>query len=307
MKVLGLSFGRNMSNCEVMTKEVLLKCKEQGHEIQFINVNKLDIKHCTGCIACVISMIAHKKNAGKCVMKDDFHILDEAIMEADAVILASPTFEVGATGLYRTICDRIGPSHDLTFRKAAIDEGCDTDVRSLKNRVCGLISVGGAMTENWTVLTLPMMYAIPMSMGMDVVDMINYHQAMATYNVVGNKPVMDRCGKMAEAICDALNNMEDEEARKKWRGDKEGACPVCHLNLVNISDDQTYVECPVCGIRGEISFENGKLSISYSEAEKNRSRLAWAGKLEHSTEIKTQAVGPDSLPNVKELLEPYRW
>ena len=307
MKVLGLSFGRNMSNCEIMTKEVLMKCKEQGHEIQFINVNKLDIKSCTGCIACVISMIAHKKNAGKCVMKDDFHIIDEAIMEADAIILASPTFEYAASGLYRTICDRIGPSHDLTFRTAAINEGCDTDKRSLKKRVCGLISVGGAMTENWTVLTLPTMYAIPMSMGIDVIDMINYYGAMATYNVVGNKPMMERVDKMAAAICDALANIDNDALRSKWRGDSEGACPVCHLNLVNISADQTYVECPVCGIRGEISFENGKLSIHYSDAEKARSRLTFAGKLEHSTEIKTQAVGPDSLPNVKELLEPYRW
>ena len=56
-KILGLSFGRNMSNTEVMVKQALLACKEAGHEIQFLNVNKLKIDDCTGCIGCVVSMI----------------------------------------------------------------------------------------------------------------------------------------------------------------------------------------------------------------------------------------------------------
>ena len=43
----------------------------------------------------------------------------------------------------------------------------------------------------------------------------------------------------------------------------------------------------------------------FSEEEQNRSRLRWAGKLEHSTEIKTQAVGPGQIPNLKELKAPY--
>lgn len=306
MNVLGLSFGRKLSNCDVMVKEILKKCERGGHETSFINVNSLEIKPCTGCIACVISMIAGQKKAGQCVMKDDFSILDEAVMQADAVILACPTFELGATGLYRTVCDRMGPSHDISFRKVAIEQGLDVDERSLKKRVCALIAVGGAMTENWTVLTLPTMYALPMSMGMDVVDMINYYGAMAIPNVVGNEPMMARVKQMADHIMDALESAEDEEKRKAWRGDTEGICPVCHLNLVNIVDGGVAAECAVCGIRGEVSFEQGRLRITFSKEEQARSRLTYAGKLEHSTEIKTKAAGPEALPNLKELLAPYR-
>ncbi len=307
MNVLGLSFGRNMSNCDVMTKDILLKCKEAGHNVNFINVNKLTIKPCTGCIACVVSMTAHLKNPGKCVMKDDLSLLEEALMEADAVILACPTFELGATGLYRVICDRLGPSHDVTFRQAAIDEGLDIDPRSVKKRVCAMISVGGAMTENWTVFTLPTMYSLPMSLGMDVIDMINYYGAMGTYNVAGNQEMMMRVGRMASNMIDALDCFDDDEKRGRWRGENEGVCPVCHLDMLTVSNDGTKVECPVCGIEGVLDTEGGNIHVSFSEKEQARSRLTYAGKLEHSTEIKTRAKGPETMPDLHKLLEPYRW
>ena len=31
-RVLGLSFGKKLSNCELLVKEALLKCQEQGME-----------------------------------------------------------------------------------------------------------------------------------------------------------------------------------------------------------------------------------------------------------------------------------
>ena len=110
--------------------------------------------------------------------------------------------------------------------------------------------------------------------------------------------------KMGQNIAAALN-AETEEERTKWRGDEEGVCPVCHLNMLNVSPDRKSVECPVCGIKGEFEVKDGKLEVSFSEEEQNRSRLRWAGKLEHSTEIKTQAVGPGQIPNLKELKAPY--
>lgn len=55
-KVVGISFGRNMKNCDVMVKEALMQCQAAGHEVQFIRADDLDIKNCTGCIACVVGM-----------------------------------------------------------------------------------------------------------------------------------------------------------------------------------------------------------------------------------------------------------
>ena len=50
-KVLGISFGRKMSNCDVMVKTALMECEKAGCDVQFIRGDDLDIKPCTGCIS----------------------------------------------------------------------------------------------------------------------------------------------------------------------------------------------------------------------------------------------------------------
>ena len=310
-KVLGLSFGRKMSNSDVMVKTVLMECEKAGFEVRFMRPDDMDIKKCTGCISCVVGMTAGFGKGG-CPIKDDFHILDEAVMECDALVVACPTFECSPTGSFKTVCDRFGPSHDITFRRAAYDEGLAAgkpedklpDVRSFKKRVGALISVGGAMTKNWLAFMLPVMYEITMSMGIDVIDLNEYHGAMAYEHVLGNEYQMQRTIRMGQNIVDALN-AETEEERVRFRGDEEGVCPVCHLDMLTVSKDRRSVECPVCGIAGELQVVDGKIEVSFSEAEQQRSRLRWDGKLEHSTEIKTKAVGPGQIPDLKELKKPY--
>ena len=105
-KVLGISFGRKMSNCDVMVKQALMKCEEEGCEVAFIRADDLEINNCTGCIACVIGMMSGR-GRGYCVKHDDFDILDECVMQSDAVIIACPTYETSVTGRFKTICDRI--------------------------------------------------------------------------------------------------------------------------------------------------------------------------------------------------------
>ncbi|SDB68314.1 flavodoxin family protein [Butyrivibrio sp. INlla16] len=314
-KVLGLSFGRKLSNTDIMVKTALMECEKEGCEVKFFRVDEMDIKPCTGCISCVVGMTTGRGKGG-CPLQDDFHILDEAIMECDAVIIGTPTYECSPTGRFKTVCDRLGPSHDITFRKATYDEGKAAgksedelpDARSFKKRVGAFISVGGAMTKNWLAFTLPTMYQMTMSMGIDVIDAHEYFGAMACEHVLGNEPEMERSRQMGKNILEALKAQDenDEVKRMKWCGDEQGICPVCHMNMLTVSPDRKAIECPVCGIRGTFKLgEGGALDVSFSEEEQNRSRLRWAGKLEHSTEIKTQAVPPGQIPNLKELKQPY--
>lgn len=75
--------------------------------------------------------------------------------------------------------------------------------------------------------------------------------------------------------------------------------------MLTVSKDRTSVECPVCGIEGQIEVKDAKIHVSFSEQQQQRSRLRWDGKLEHSTEIKTKAVGPGQIPDLKERKAPY--
>lgn len=310
-KVLGISFGRKMSNCDVMVKHALMECEKAGCETAFIRADDLNISNCTGCIACTIGMMTGR-GRGYCIRHDDFDIIDECVMQSDAVILACPTYETSVTGRFKTICDRIGPSHDITFRKAAYDEGKAAgkpesqlpDVRSFKKRSAALISVGGAMTENWIALTLPMMYEFTFPMAIDVIDTVEYYGAMACENVAGNPQMMERMTKVGQNIVASIN-AETEEERIAWRGEEEGCCPICHTRLLQVSHDKRTVDCVVCGSHGTLKVDDGVIKVEYTPEELDRSRLRWGGKLEHSTEIKTQAQPSGTIKNLKELKQPY--
>lgn len=311
-KVLGLSFGRKMKNTEILVKKALQECADQGHDIEFIRVDELDIRICTGCISCVVGLTTGR-GKGKCHIQDEFSVLEEAILSSDAIIIGCPTYETSPTGRFKTVCDRLGPSHDITFIQAAIDKGLAEgktwdqlpDQRFLKPRIGALISVGGAMTQNWLAFNLPIMYEMTMPMGIDVIDKFEHYGAMAHEHVVGVSEMMERAGRVGRNIHEALQATSDEE-RTRWRGADEGICPVCHCDLLQVSHKKKEVSCPVCGIYGELDIIDGEIEVNFSQEEINRSRLLYEGKLEHSTEIKTCAVGPGQIPNLKELLEPWK-
>lgn len=311
-KVVGFSFGRKMSNTDVMVKEALLTCEKAGMDIEFIRCDDLNIHICTGCCACVGGLMGGK-GRGTCIHKDDeFYIIEEALMSADAVIVGSPTYEFTPTGNFKTVCDRIGPSHDMTFRGPAIEKGVEEgrdaltypDARSMKPRVGALITVGGARTENWLSFSLPTMYAFTFPMGIDVIDKYKYFGAMNVEHVLGRPEVMDRMAQLGQHIVDALN-AETEEERKQWRGDKEGTCPVCHEDMLTVGFGGNKVECPVCGIEGTLDIVDGEIKVTFSEAQQNRSRLREEGKWEHSNEIRDGAMTQKKVENLKELKMKY--
>lgn len=153
MKVLGISFGRRNQRSDVMVKEALFAAKAAGAEVQFINTVRMDIGHCRACDYC-----SRMRDKGEteihCCMKDDYHILEEACLEADGIIIGAPVYAVGIVGQFKNFVDRFGPSHD---RAALIEENKkrkaegkpELDPRYFKDRYTGFISVGGAETHNW--------------------------------------------------------------------------------------------------------------------------------------------------------------
>jgi multimeric flavodoxin WrbA len=294
-----------------MLKEVLKKCQEAGHEIQFIRPDDLDIKPCTGCCGCVVGILTGRTN-GTCIHKDDFHIVEEAYYSADAIIVGSPVYETSPSGTFKTFCDRLGPSHDIAFlTEAKKDRLASGDPNVLlpdeivfKPRVGALVGVGGARTENWTIFTVPIMYESMMSAGVDVIDTHTYFGAMNVQHVLGVPEQMERMDKMAQNIIDALA-AETEEERTKWRGETDGACPVCHQSMFRVHEGSDLVECAICGINGTVGLVDGKITYKFSKEEQMRSRLKYAGKLEHRNEIADGAMTQKKVENLAELKKPY--
>ncbi|MFT8352475.1 flavodoxin family protein [Clostridium saccharoperbutylacetonicum] len=283
MKVLGISFGRKMRCGEILVKEALYKAKEAGADVQFINAVNMNIQHCKGCDACSVG-----RNNGrqiKCIIKDDYEILEQAVLDADAVILAAPVFAIAPSGQLKNFIDRFGPAHDraalVAEQNKRIAAGTELlDERAFKDRYVGYISVGGASTQNWVSLGLPTMNIFGFSLMMKVVGQIDAYDMGRTANPVLDQDLMNRVGELGKRVAEAVGKPYEEV---EWFGE-EGTCPVCHCNLITVNKTTT-VECPVCGIEGHLSIEDDKIKVEFSKEQQNRARGTKIGLQEHYDEI----------------------
>jgi hypothetical protein len=88
---------RRLGNCVVMVKEISTHI-EAGHDLRLIRMPSLNIRPCKACYACVTGM--------PCPQRDDMDFLLDRIVEADAVIIASPVYFLGAHSIFKQVLDR---------------------------------------------------------------------------------------------------------------------------------------------------------------------------------------------------------
>lgn len=101
MKALAIcSSPRENGNTEYFTKVVLSKLEKEGIETEFISLIDKKIDECSGCYHCV-------KNAD-CKIKDDFQEVFKKMIEADAILLASPVYHGSITSKLKALLDRAG-------------------------------------------------------------------------------------------------------------------------------------------------------------------------------------------------------
>ena len=294
MKLLGLSFGTKLGKGpmggtnETLVKEALMAVEETGVEVGFIRMLDLDIRPCKGCTACVMSLF--QGGDGRCVIKDDLPWVDEQVLEADGLIIGAPVYVLGPTGLLKVVADRWGPSHDTYWRMQAKKIAATTgkkgpDERSFKNRVGAIMCTGGATTPHWLSFGLPLMYLMCFSRHITVVDQVavfpGRFPSMLPGRLLLNEEVLERARKLGRNVAEAMKKPIEEV---KWMGDEPGTCPVCHCNLLTVTK-KNPVECPICGIRGELKIKDGEIIVTFSEEEKEHSRLNIQGLKDHWDEL----------------------
>ena len=284
-KILGLSCGRKLGNSEIVLREALGAAKGRGdHEVEIVRLQDLKIGHCTGCISCLLDM--NKGGAGKCAQHpdDDFAFIEDKFYDCDGLIIALPVYALGSTGLFKTLCDRFGPSHDAAFAELNRSRNggkSKYDDRIFKSRVGAFISVGGAPSKDWVPLGIPLMHQFTFSMNVQIVDQMQVLGAGPAGHVVMQSAALARARALGENLAANIGRKEGETS---WHGDEEGTCPVCHSNLMLVGPSSS-VECAVCGIAGVLSERDGKVSVTFSAEEREKSRLTMSGKRIHFHEI----------------------
>lgn len=310
MKVLGLSFGKKNANTDILVKEALYGAKAgvPDAEIQFINTQRLTIDRCIGCGAC--SKCLEKGGDNNCIIKDDFQLVEEAVREADAVIVGAPVYVLQPVGQFKNFVDRFSCRHDVSAINWVLDKRKTGDMpgdanaypqERLKRRTVSYISVGGAITENWTSMGTATLHLFGMPAMMKTIANYNANSMGTIGNPYLSEELIGHMHEMGKRTAQAVD-MDDKEI--EWYAPKgDGVCPVCHQNLITVNGTTT-VECPVCGIEGKIAIDGETLSVTFSDQQQARARGTFVGLREHTVEI--QGFGAICGPKImakKELLE----
>lgn len=301
MKILAISGGSLNGSNDSMAKEALMGAKEQGAEIEFVRLLDLNLKPCTGCIACVGSLM--QGGNGNCVIRDDFEWIKNKIWDADAVVFAMPIFEKGTPAVFRLLQDRLcGPAGDTGINiiagKIAEHTGKGgPDPRKLKPKVVSFIGIGGsdwgtrvscdfnlaAMSPMWTVIED---IWIPWAKSVIIQD-----ENVAACRQIGVN--------LAKAAADIPN--------AKFLGDP-GLCGVCHSRNFFIHKDGT-AECEVCGVRGKLVAGDGNMRFEFDSEQLEHAHTTIPGKMKHMDDIReneTQLIEDKKTPEFKRRVDAYK-
>lgn len=99
MKVLGIfASPRKGGNTELLLEELLKGAEKAGASVERLYLSDFIITPCKECHGC--------DNTGSCVILDDMEKIYPKLLEADAVVLASPIFFYGVTAWAKALIDR---------------------------------------------------------------------------------------------------------------------------------------------------------------------------------------------------------
>jgi len=91
---------RKSRNTEALLRHALAAAEEAGAETELVNLAELNVKPCIGCNTCV--------REKRCPLddEDDMGAVKEALLSADGVVFASPSYFGAVPGLLKNVMDR---------------------------------------------------------------------------------------------------------------------------------------------------------------------------------------------------------
>ncbi len=88
-------------NSDILAREFAKGAQEAGHEVETIAVRSLKLEPCMSCFACV--------KTHECFRKDQMTEVLQKLVDADVIVLATPTFFYSVTGQMKVFIDRTFP------------------------------------------------------------------------------------------------------------------------------------------------------------------------------------------------------
>ncbi|MGD2072893.1 MAG: flavodoxin family protein [Candidatus Thorarchaeota archaeon] len=218
MKVLGLCASyRKVGNTEILIKEALESCSEEGAQTTFLRLTDLHIDPCKGCMACIF-------RDDPCAIDDDMNFLLETMEHHDFLILGSPTYLLSPPGIIKMILDRFFMAKQKFKGKKAS-------------------TIGVAALPRWEPLLLPILNMLVLSFGYDLVEstivygagpgeVLLDEKSMCSIRTLGKRLLSGQSPPLEEQGCPVC--------RSEFVSLTHMSCPVCGLGITLEDGNVTY-------------------------------------------------------------------
>ncbi|MGZ3570129.1 MAG: flavodoxin family protein [Thermodesulfobacteriota bacterium] len=235
MKILGLNGSeRKLGNTEILVKEALMGAEEEGAQVEILRLTDYKVFPCDGLAPCVFGNT-------RCNLKDDFNFIVDKIVESDGVVLGTPCYILESTAIIKQLIDRV---FSVNYRSEARGKPATVIVPYA--------------TRGWTPYAFLQPNILFLMLGMEVIDRALVH-TQAMNEVVLYDKALARARQMGKEVAKAVKTGDTS-----YRGDP-GICPICQDRVLRILRDDETVECGVCGIRGRIAVEKGKIKVHFDK------------------------------------------
>ena len=235
MKILGLNGSeRKLGNTEILIKEALMGAEEEGAQVEMLRLTDYKILPCDGLAPCVFENT-------RCNLKDDFNFIVDKIFESDGIVLGTPCYILESTAVIKQIIDR---AFSINFRSKA--------------RGKPAVIIVPYATRGWTPYAFLQPNMLLLFLGMEVIDRALIH-TQAINEVLLYDKALGKARKMGKELAKAVKTGD-----VSYRGEP-GICPICQDRVLRILRDDQTVECGVCGIKGKVVVEEGKIRVRFDK------------------------------------------
>lgn len=200
----------------------------QGWALKLLRIPEFGVKPCLGCYQCLFK-------EGRCVQKDDFPGILDAMAQADAYVVAAPTYLFGAHASLKGLLDR-----GLTF-SGHVD-------RLWGKPAVGVVLAGLDGMEGYAKLMVDSFIKFSLA---------DHRGSEVVYAALPGEALLSEQGKqaaklLAKALVDGAPERDPDSAVPR--------CNLCGGDTFRFLKDGA-IRCMVCSSEGRYDWKNGSLGI----------------------------------------------
>ncbi len=209
MKILGIvGSRRKKGNTSVLVQEALGAAEKEGAKTKLIFLGDYSIKDCRGCEGC--------KDTYKCVINDDMQKIYPLLLEADGIILGSPTYFYNVTASVKVFIDRC-----YCFEVFAEDDrSCWLSINeALGGKYAAVIAICEQQDETDMGFTPEAMSKPLEALGYRVVDTVKVFKLFKAGEALKDINALERSRKAGRRLVRTIKLRKDIETKIKHKKD----------------------------------------------------------------------------------------